>query len=251
MLLTRIIPALLIEDECLVKTKKFKSPRYLGDPINAVTIFNEKEVDEILILDIGASKSGPNFRMIESIASQAFMPLAYGGGIKSLDDVKRLFRIGLEKVVINTFNFESLDLISEASRIFGSQSIVGNIDVKKTIFGKKTVYCASKKRNMKIDPVQWAIELEKAGAGELILTNVDRESTFEGYDLELIKSISESVSIPVVANGGAQTINDFKKATDSGATAVAAGSMFVYQGKHNAVLITYPNIKDLEILFNK
>lgn len=254
MLLTRVIPILLIEDESLVKTKKFKDSNYLGDPFNAVTIFNEKEVDEIIILDIGVSKGTGyiNFDFIENLASQAFMPLAYGGGINTLEDIDNLFAIGVDKVILNSVNFYSLALLRAASKKYGSQSIVASIDVKKSLLGKYQVFSNSGCKKTEFSPVDWAKELELSGAGELIVNAIDKESTFSGYDLNLIKSITDVVNVPVVVNGGAKDIADFALAKkNAGASAVAAGSMFVYHGKHNAVLITYPSITDLETIFNE
>lgn len=254
MLLTRVIPVLLLDNDALVKTEKYKKPSYLGDPLNAVTIFNEKEVDEIVVLDITATTQSrePNFELIADIASQAFMPFAYGGGITTLEQIRKLFNLGVEKVILNSINYTSLNLITEAAKIYGSQSIVGVIDVKKNIFGKADVYSHSATKAHKIDPIDWAKKLQAAGAGELIINSVDRESSYKGYDLELLKKITDVVDIPVVANGGAGNIEHFGEAKkQSNVSAVAAGSMFVFHGKHKAVLITYPSIDKLERIFGE
>lgn len=254
MLLTRVIPILLLDGDALVKTHRFKSPRYLGDPINAVTIFNEKEVDEIVLLDISATNEArePNFDLIADIASQAFMPFSYGGGITSMEHIRRLFSIGVEKVVLNGINFHSFDLIREAARVYGRQSIVGAIDINKTLFGKYVVCSNSAKTKHSASPVEWAQSLEAAGVGELIITSVDRESTFEGYDVAMMKQVADAVGIPVVANGGAAELKHFEEVKrEAKISAVAAGSMFVYHGKHRAVLITYPSVSDLENVFGE
>ena len=242
----RIIPTLLIEDNNLVKTKRFKSPIYLGDPLNAIRIFNEKNVDELCVMDIGASKSkrNPNFDLLSKMTSEAFMPLSYGGGIKSIDEIKLLFRIGFEKVIINTGFVLSEELIQKASKLFGSQSIVCDIDYKKTIFGNKC-YIEDGKRRINIEPLELAKRAELCGAGEILLYAIDNDGKREGFDLELIKKVSSEINIPLIACGGANDIIDLKKALDYGASAVAAGSMFVLYGKKQAVLINYPDEKDL------
>ena len=254
MLLTRVIPVLLLDNDALVKTSKYKNSQYLGDPINAVTIFNEKEVDEIVVLDITATteQREPNFGLIADIASQAFMPFAYGGGIRTLEHIKLLFNLGVEKVILNSINFESTSLIREAVSIYGAQSIVGVIDVKKNIFGKKDVYAESASKPQKIDPITWALQLQQAGVGELLVNMVDRESSYKGYDLDLLKEITDKIDVPIIANGGAGILSHFRDAKlIANVSAVAAGSMFVFHGKHKAVLITYPSVNDLETIFGE
>jgi cyclase len=248
---TRIIPCLLLKGRGLVKTIKFKDPTYVGDPLNAVRIFNEKEVDELIFLDITASgeKRGPQFDLIRNIATECFMPFCYGGGIKTVEDIKKLFFLGAEKVSINSFAIEKPDFIKSASNIFGSQSIVAAIDVKKNLFGKYKVYNSSLKKMTALDPVSFAVELATMGAGEIFLNSVDRDGTFEGYDIDLIKALSSSVNVPVIACGGAGKVGDFARAVkEGGASAVAAGSMMVFHGKHKAVLISYPAMDELEQL---
>ncbi|MBC7389354.1 MAG: imidazole glycerol phosphate synthase subunit HisF [Opitutaceae bacterium] len=244
----RVIPALLIQKGGLVKSVKFKDHKYVGDPINAVRIFNEKEVDEIVILDISATaeKRGPNIQQIKELASEAFMPLGCGGGITKLEEIKELISAGVEKVIINTAAFNNPSLISKGAKYVGSQSIVVSIDVKKNLWGKYKVYVHNGSKNTNLDPVEFARQMENAGAGELLLNAIDRDGTFIGYDTDLIKLISSSVSIPMVAIGGGATVEDMAKAIENGASAVSAGSMFVFQRPHRAVLISYPTQKELE-----
>jgi imidazole glycerol-phosphate synthase subunit HisF len=249
MLKIRIIPALLLRNQGLVKTTNFKDPKYVGDPINAVRIFNEKEVDELIFLDITATieKRKPNFKVIADIAGECFMPFGYGGGVKDLDDIKTLFSIGAEKVVINSYAIENPHFIRDAAERFGNQSIVVSIDARRSILGKYKVYTRGGRVATKYDPVTLGKLMEEMGAGEIILTSIDRDGTMKGYDLDLIKMVAGSLSIPVVACGGAHTIQDFKDAVcRGGASAVSAGSMFVFQGKHRAVLISYPSIEEID-----
>ena len=242
MIRPRIIPTLLLSNGDLVKTKKFSNPQYLGDPLNAIRIFNEKGVDELCVLDITASKEGkdPDFQLLENMASEAFMPLSYGGGIKNVDQIKRLFRSGFEKVVINTEAINNLKLITDATNYFGSQSVVCAIDYRKTFFGTNC-YIEDGKKKVKITPLDIAVKYEQAGAGELLLYSIDRDGMRTGYDLNMIQMISNAVQIPVIACGGARSIDDLKNALDSGADAVAAGSLFVFFGERQAVLINFPS----------
>ena len=251
MLRTRVIPCLLLSDDGLVKTEKFKSPKYVGDPINAVRIFNEKEVDELAFLDISATvgRRGPNFTLLRSIATEAFMPFGYGGGITALDEIRQLYALGVEKVILNTAAHENPQLVSEAARLAGSQSVVVSIDARRGLFGKYAVYTRAGTTNTKQDPVSAAKRAEEAGAGEILLTSIDRDGTRSGYDLELVRAVCTAVSIPVIASGGAGSLADFQAAAEHGASAGAAGSLFVFHGKHRAVLITYPRYAELESLF--
>ena len=251
MLTARVIPTLLLRNNGLVKGAKFKKHKYVGDPINAVKIFNDKEVDELVFLDIEATNQGrePNFELIENIASQAFMPFGYGGGINSLFHIEKLFNIGVEKVILNTSAIEQPELISQASKKVGSQSIVVSIDAEKSITGRYRVVSRSGLKKHRIAPWDLAKKAEALGAGELIINSVDREGMLNGYDLELIKRVAAAVNIPVVASGGAANLQDFKQAVDAGASAAAAGDMFTFHGKHKAVLITYPKYEDLKKLF--
>ncbi len=252
MLTIRIIPCLTFKENGLIKTVKFKDPTYVGDPINAIKIFNEKEVDELVFLDITATaeKKGPNFKLLKEIASECFMPLGYGGGITTLQEIEQLFSIGIEKIIINSAAHSNSELLTQASKIFGSQSIVASIDVKKSWLTKKpTVYTHSGKNDTKLSPSHYAKKMEDAGAGEIIINSIDLDGTMLGYDLDLIKSVSEKVSIPVVALGGAGSLKDFRSAMQAGASAVAASSFFIFQKAHRAVLITYPSQTEIKKLF--
>jgi imidazole glycerol-phosphate synthase subunit HisF len=254
MLKTRVIPCLLLKNEGLVKTVQFKHPKYVGDPINAVKIFNEKEVDELVFLDTTATIENrkPPLKPISEIATECFMPFCYGGGIRSIEDIAELFKLGVEKVSLNSYAVENPALISRAARMFGNQSIVVSIDVKKTLFGKYRVFTQGGRKASKHDPVEFAVRMQEAGAGELFLNSIDRDGTMQGYDLDLIKRVSEAVSIPVIACGGAGSLDDFAAAVkQGGASAVSAGSLFVFQGRHRAVLITYPSTKELEQKLNQ
>ena len=252
MLKTRVIPALLFKDQGLVKTIQFKNPSYVGDPINAIKIFNDKEVDELVLLDITASVQGrgPSFELIEEIASECFMPLGYGGGIRSLDDIRRILATGVEKVILNSAALSDPALIEAAARAAGSQSVVVSIDAKKKLLGGYEVYGANGSRGTRRDPAVFAREMQERGAGEILVNSIDRDGTQKGFDLELIRRVAEAVSVPVVACGGAGTLEHLREAVGAGASAVAAGSMFVYVGKHRAVLINYPQYRELEKLFN-
>ena len=244
----RVIPVLLLKDKGLVKSRKFDNHLYIGDPINAVKIFNEKEVDELVILDISAtaSKRGPDFKKIADLTSEAFMPLGYGGGISKMEEVKLLISIGVEKVILNSIALEDPSFVHKAAGYVGSQSIVVSIDVKRNIWGKYKVYAGNGSKNTNLDPISFAMAMEAAGAGEILLNSIDRDGTFGGYDEDLIKMVSSSISIPLVAVGGASSVDDFKKAIHAGASAVAAGSMFVFQRPHRAVLISYPSQEELK-----
>lgn len=249
----RVIPCLLLKGKGLVKTVKFKDPKYLGDPRNAVKIFNDKEVDELIILDIGATDENrvPDFDLLCEIVSEAFMPVAYGGGIREIEDIRRLFKVGIEKAVICTYAVKDNQLIREASKTFGRQSIVVCIDVKKTLCGRYEVYLHGARENAKIDPVIFAKQVEENGAGEILINSIDRDGTMEGYDLELIKSVAQSVNVPVIACGGASRVEDFRRAViEGGASGVAAGSVFLFHGRYRAVLINYPTQGELKELFS-
>jgi imidazole glycerol-phosphate synthase subunit HisF len=246
----RIIPCLLIRGNGLVKTRGFKDPVYIGDPVNAARIFSDKEVDELIIIDIDASRENknPNYDLIAEIAGECFMPVTYGGGIKNLQQVRKIIRSGIEKVVVNTATTESIDLIREGADVFGSQAIVGGIDARRSLFGKYKVVVKSNTLTTNLDLVKHARALEESGAGEIFLNSIDRDGKMQGYDLELIKAISANVKIPVVACGGAGRLEHLQEAiTLGGASAVAAGSMFVFYGKHRAVLINYPSELKLDI----
>ncbi len=244
MLRTRIIPALLLRDESLVKTARFGNFSYIGDPCNTVRIFNELEVDELLFLDITATKERrkPNFKLLSDIASECFMPLGYGGGISDFEDAKRILGMGFEKVVVNSHGFENPDFITRLSGHFGSQAVIASIDVKKDLFGRNRVRSRAGRRNTGLDPVTWARQVEKSGAGEILLTSIDREGTWQGFDLDLVKSVADAVSIPVIAHGGAGSVDHIRQAVhQANASAVAVGSMVVFQKKDMGVLVNFPS----------
>lgn len=248
MIRPRIIPTLLLKDSGLVKTLHFKDPKYIGDPINAIRIFNDKEVDELVLLDIEASKSNklPDFKSLKSITSECFMPLAFGGGIQSSEMIREILKIGVERVILNSAVVENPSLISEASRNFGKSTIIVSIDYKENFLNNR-VYINGGNTKTKLRPIEWAIECERLGAGEIIISSINKDGTMTGYDFDLVKAISNSVAIPVIASGGAGSLNDFSKAiSHCNASAAAAGSYFVFKGKHRAVLITYPSRKDLK-----
>ena len=242
MLGKRLIPVLLLNGDSLCKTTKFKNPKYIGDIINSVRIFNELEVDELLILDINCSRNGSpiNFALLEQLAEECFMPLAYGGGIKDEKTATKIIELGFEKIVINSANFHSKELISDISSSIGSQSVVGVIDVKRTLFGKNVVCYNGTSKMHKIKPIDWALELESRGVGELLVTNTEREGTWTGLDLKLYKAILDAVSIPIIAHGGAGEIQHIKNAFDLGVNAVGTGNMVVFQEKGMGVLINKP-----------
>lgn len=254
MLKTRVIPCLLLKNLGLVKTVGFKDPKYLGDPINIVKIFNDKEVDELVLLDISATTDGnkPQFSLIERIASECFMPLCYGGGVRSLDDMKILFGLGIEKVSMNSFALEKPTFIRAASGLFGNQSVIVSIDAERSGSGKYEVFTHSGRKATGLNPVELAVEMERQGAGELFVNSIDRDGSMRGYDIELIKMVSRAVNIPVVACGGAGKTQDLVDAVEKGgASAASAGSMFVFQGPHRAVLISYPSPIELRKAFKE
>ncbi|MDQ1296578.1 MAG: Imidazole glycerol-phosphate synthase [Bacteroidota bacterium] len=241
MRIKRVIPCLLLRNKGLVKTIRFKESVYIGDPINAVRIFNEKEVDELVFLDIDATRNmkDPAFGFIRNIATECFMPFSYGGGIGSLQQIEEIIKSGAEKIIINTQAFLKRNFISEAVARFGSSTIVVSMDVKRKFIEGYQVYVKGGRQNTGIKPVDYARQMEDQGAGEIFITSIDRDGTMEGYDIELIKSITEAVSVPVIACGGAGNLNDLGLAVrEGGASAVAAGSLFVFKGKRRAVLIT-------------
>jgi cyclase len=246
---TRVIPTLLLRNESLVKTVRFEKFCYVGDPANTVRIFNELEVDELLFFDITASKEkrGPNLKVLAEIANECFMPLGYGGGIKTFAEAKSVFDIGFEKISVNTHALSNPGLISDLANHFGSQAVIASIDVKRTWLGRQVVFSCTDKINSRRDPIVWAKQVEKLGAGEIILTSIDREGTWEGYDLELVRRVSSSVNIPVIAHGGAGNLSHIRSVVeDAGASAVALGSMVVFQKRGMGVLINFPNSDELD-----
>lgn len=239
---SRLIPCLLLSHKSLYKTIRFSKPRYIGDPINTVKLFSNKEVDEIIIVDFTASveNRGPDFEYLKLITSECFMPLCYGGGVTDIHQVEALFKIGIEKIAFNTSIVVNPDLVREAVKNFGSQSFVASIDVKKNIFGKKEVYFRSGKQNAKISPLEMFKKVEELGVGEILLTSIDHEGMMQGYDYQLINSLANTISVPIIANGGAGSLGDCSEAIKNGASAAAAGSLFIYYGKKKAVLVNYP-----------
>jgi imidazole glycerol-phosphate synthase subunit HisF len=239
----RVIPALLLIDGLLYKTVRFKAPKYVGDPRIAVKIFNDKCADEIVVLDVRASVQGraPDLRLIEEIAGECFMPMAYGGGVRDVDTASRLFSLGVEKVIVNSAAVANPNLVRELSQRFGAQSVVAAIDVKRDWLKRPRVVTHSATRRADLEPLQWARRLEELGAGEILLNSVDRDGTFQGYDLPLVKEVAQAVSVPVVACGGAGKVEDCVRVVRAGASAAAAGSIFVFQGVHRAVLISFPS----------
>ena len=248
----RVIPCLLLKNQGLVKTVKFKNSRYVGDPMNAIRIFNKKKADELIFLDIMATKENriPDIELIKNIGEECMMPFSVGGGIKSMKDIESIFTAGAEKVVINTCAVSNPTILKKASLHFGRQSIIAAIDVKKKTFGGYTIYTHGGKNSTGIDPIEYVKILEEYGAGEIFLNSIDRDGTYEGYNIELIKSITNLVNIPVIACGGAGTLDDLKRVWIEGnAFAAAAGSMFVFHGRKRAVLINYPSRSELLNLY--
>lgn len=251
MLKHRVIPALLLHRDGLVKTRRFGEPKYVGDPLNAIRIFNEKEVDELLLLDISASREGaePNYELIESFATECFMPLCYGGGIKRMDQVERLFRLGVEKISLQTALRSDLDLITRIAERYGSQAVVGAVDVKTDWKGSYQLYWSADRSTQR----DWRAHVQRlvdAGVGEILLNAVDRDGMMAGMDLKLIREATRDLRVPLIALGGVGALDHIKEAVDAGASAVAAGAFFVFHGKHRAVLITYPSYEALEALLS-
>lgn len=249
MLRPRIIPSLLIQDNGLVKTVNFKNPKYVGDPINAVRIFNEKEVDELAIFDIDATVKGlePNYSLIERIANQSRMPLCYGGGVKTVEQAQRIFGLGIEKIALSSAVLQNPRLITEIAERVGSQSVIVVLDVKKKLFGGYEVYTHNGKKSTGINPFKFVEEAQKLGAGEIIINSIDQDGVMKGFDISLIDKIREKISLPLTVLGGAGSLNDIKQVIDKhGIIGVAAGSLFVFKGVYKAVLINYPSFEEKE-----
>jgi imidazole glycerol-phosphate synthase subunit HisF len=249
-----MIPVLLVEDEGLVKTIKFKDSRYLGDPINAVRLYNDMEVDELIVLDISATieKKGPNFEMLHDIVDECFMPLSYGGGVRNIKDIEQLFRLGIEKIIINnSVVSHNVSFIKEAVNMFGSQSIVVAIDINKNLFSKHVVYDYKTKKNLKINIEKYIQNVINLNIGELFVNFIYNDGMMNGYDLKVIRILFEDVTIPLIVCGGAGSLLDMKDALNNGADAAAAGSLFVYKGKQKGIMINYPTQEELNKLFLK
>lgn len=254
MLMPRVMPCLLLKEGSLVKTVKFRDPAYIGDPINAVRIFNEKEVDELIFLDITATaqRQEPPYKVLAQIATECFMPLTYGGGVQDIETIRKLLALGIEKVAINNHAIEHPEFVQNAAERFGSSTIVVSIDVKKNPAGTYEVVTQNGQKATGLHPVDLAIQMERMGAGEILLTAVDRDGTQEGYDLELIRSVTSVVNVPVIACGGAGKLDDFRAAVkEAHASACAAGSMVVYFGRNRAVLISFPDRAKLEAILTQ
>lgn len=252
MLTHRVIPCLLMSGGGLVKTLKFSKPKYVGDPINAVRIFNEKEADELIVLDIDASKQGrgPDFDVVEQLAGECFMPLCYGGGIRSADDARALFKIGVEKVALQSAALRDPQIIREIADFAGEQAVVVSIDVKRNWLGQPRLFSGA---GIAAE-ADWRDALRQVvafGAGEILLNAVDRDGTLGGIDKALVEEASSVVDVPLIAIGGVGSLADIRAATDAGASAVAAGAFFVFQGPHRAVLITYPRYEELSNVWSE
>ncbi|WP_343530403.1 AglZ/HisF2 family acetamidino modification protein [Pedobacter sp.] len=252
MLKHRVIPALLLNQHGgLVKTTKFSNPKYIGDPLNAIRIFNTKEVDELMVLDIEASKlqREPNYALIEQFAGECFMPLCYGGGIRTIDQAYKIFKLGVEKICLQTAVLDDLEFVKDLVDRFGSSAIVISVDVKKDWLQRPKLYKSSSNQNSGKNWLSYIKEAVEVGAGEILLNAVDRDGTLQGADLTLIEQASKEISAPLIAIGGIGSLKDIKDAINAGASAVAAGAFFVFYGPHRAVLITYPEYQELEKLF--
>jgi cyclase len=252
MLRSRIIPCLLVRNKGLVKTVQFKESKYVGDPLNAVKIFNEKEVDELIVLDIDATKENraPNFKMIEDLAVECRMPLCYGGGIKTVEQAKKIIKLGAEKIALSSIIFENRNRIKEIADAVGVQSVIAVLDVKKKgLFGKYQVYINNGKKATGEDPVSIAKELETLGVGEVVINSIDNDGMMKGYDLKLIDLIRDAINLPLTILGGAGTIQDIKQLIQKHKViGAAAGSLFVFKGKYRAVLINYPTKEEIKEL---
>jgi len=246
MLLKRVIPSILFSGEGLYKTVRYKNKKYVGDPINTIRLFNDLKVDELVLLDIDATRNGngPNIKLVEEIANECFMPLCYGGGITSIEQAEKLFSLGVEKICINAQALSNLELISSLSEIYGSQSIVVSIDSKRNVFGKSKLFSYLGRVTPDLTVEDYARKAAEAGAGEVFLTSVEREGSMNGFDLSLISKVSSAVNIPIIAHGGGGELQHIVTAFEQGASAVCCGSKFVYQGPHKAVLINYLTEKE-------
>ncbi len=253
MLRPRIIPCLLVHDKGLVKTVQFKNPKYVGDPINAVRIFNEKEVDELMVLDIDATGENrePDYKMIEHLAAECRMPLCYGGGIKSAAQAQRIFNLGVEKIAISAAVINNESLLKEIADIVGVQSVVVVLDVKKKLLGGYEVYINNGRKGTGKNPIQFAKHLQDLGVGEIVINSIDQDGQMKGYDMNLIQKIREVLHIPLTVLGGAGSLDDIKSVIDKfGVLGVSAGSLFVFKGVYRAVLINYPTRTEKERLFS-
>tara|TARA_B100001094_G_scaffold286456_1_gene301278 strand:- start:2037 stop:2798 length:762 start_codon:yes stop_codon:yes gene_type:complete len=244
MLRPRIMPCLLLKDGSLVKTVKFDNPSYVGDAVNAIKIFNGKEVDELVLIDI--SKKDIPFDVIRKITRECFMPLCYGGSVRTIEDMKKLFQLGIEKIIVNSILFENPQIIKEAIKLFGSQSIVASVDVKKNFWGKHKIYRHCDKKTVDLSPIEYVRTLEHLGVGEILLYSVDKDGTWEGMDIDLIKEICKNTHLPVISCGGVGNTKDIQESIINGSSGVALGSLCVYSKKNMGVLIRFPKQNEIE-----
>lgn len=254
MLRPRIIPCLLVKDKGLVKTVNFKNPKYVGDPINAVRIFNEKEVDELMVIDIDATADNrePDYKMIENLAAECRMPLCYGGGVKTVEQAQRIFSLGVEKIAISSAAIENISLISEIAKVVGTQSVIVVIDVKKKLLGGYEVCTHNGKKKTGKDPVEFAKQVQKLGAGEIVVNSIDNDGVMKGFDFTIIDKIRQAVTIPMTVLGGAGSLEDISKVIEKyKIIGVSAGSLFVFKGVYKAVLINYPSKTDKAAMIKK
>jgi len=252
MLRPRIIPSLLYHDKGLVKTVNFKSPKYVGDPINAVRIFNEKQVDELAFFDIDATVLGkePDYALIEKLANQSRMPLCYGGGVKTKEQAQRIFGLGIEKIALSSAIIQNSKLVTEIAERVGSQSVIVVLDVKKKVFGGYELYTHNGKKATGINPLKLAAEMQQLGAGEIIINSIDQDGSMKGYDMSLIEKVAGVTSLPLTVLGGAGSLQDIEKVIEKhGVIGVAAGSLFVFKGPYKAVLINYPSQTEKNKIF--
>ena len=249
MLRSRVIPCLLVHNKGLVKTEKFKSAKYVGDPINAVKIFNEKEVDELIVLDIDATVKGnePDYKMIERLANESRMPLCYGGGVTNSEQAQKIIKLGVEKVALSAGAISRPNVLAEIANVIGRQSVVVVLDVKKTVFGHYEIYSHNGKMKVKKNLFEFIKELESIGIGELVINSINNDGVMKGYDLTLVRKVRDCISVPLTVLGGAggsddilNLINEYK------IIGAAAGSLFVFKGKYRAVLINYPSRTEKE-----
>ena len=255
MLRPRIIPCLLVRNKGLVKTVNFKEPKYVGDPINAVRIFNEKEVDELIVLDIDATTEGrgPDYKMIEYLAAECRMPLCYGGGVKSVEQAQRIFGLGVEKVAISSAAVESPRIVTDAAECVGNQSVVVVLDVRRSLYSEKyEVWTHNGQRNSGKCPIEFSKELENLGVGEIVINSIDNDGLMKGYDLNLVERIRNTIGVPMTVLGGAGSLSDIRQLICRfGIIGAAAGSLFVFKGLYRAVLINYPNRMEKDTLISK
>lgn len=251
MLAPRIIPCLLVHNKGLVKTVKFKDSKYIGDPINAVKIFNEKESDELIVLDIDATVENrePDYKMIENLATECRMPLCYGGGIKTVEQATRIFNLGVEKIALSSSAIENPELVANIAKKVGNQSVAVVIDVKKKMFGGYDIYTHNGTKKTKVDLEKFIYELQSLGVGEIVINSIDNDGIMKGYDLSLIEKIKPLIDVPMTVLGGAGSLDDIEKLIRKfGIIGCSAGSLFVFKGKYKAVLINYPKNEEKEKL---